>query len=486
MNAPWLVFDIGTGSAKAALIHAGRILAAASAAYPTAHGAGGFVEQDAEGWWGAVRSCCRDLSPRRLAGIALTGQMQDVVLLDENGGFIRPVILYSDTRARAEIDQIHALISEAELTKLTGTQQNAGSLLAKLRWLWRHEPENIARAAHLLLGGADAIAARLCGSRASDSTTAATTGLWQLAAGRLLDAPTLQRLELGWTQGLLPRIVDGGAQTGVLGAMPANELGLPAGTPVHLGPGDAGAATIGAGCGEVGTAYAYVGSSGWVGFSAREIGAAAAGAMSLAHPRRGHFIQVAPMMTSAGNLSWLRDVFDGGDYDELIARALACPPGNLVFLPYLQGERAPFNDPLARGAFVGIAADSGRPQLARAVLEGIIFAYRHTLSALSPQLPAHLTLIGGGARNEGLNQLFADILGLPAHLPPDAENAGLHGALRAAQVARGTASSYAIAPAPETRIFSPQTQQDQHYARQYQHYLAAYRALKPLFAQMAE
>ena len=486
MNAPWLVFDIGTGSTKAALIHDDHILDTASAAYPTTHGAGGLVEQDAESWWAAVRSCCRDLSPQRLAGIALTGQMQDVVLLDEYGQVIRPVILYSDTRARAEIDQIHALINEAELTRLTGTQQNAGSLLAKLRWLWRHEGQSITSAAQLLLGGADAIAARLCGSRASDSTTAATTGLWQLAAGKMLDAPTLYRLELGWALPLLPRIVDGGAQVGLLSEEAAQQLGLPAGSPVHLGPGDAGAATIGAGCGEVGPAYAYVGSSGWVGFSAREIGDAGAGVMSLAHPRLGHFIQVVPMMTSAGNLSWLRDVFDSADYDELIAQALACPPGNLVFLPYLQGERAPFNDPLARGAFVGIAADTGRPQLVRAVLEGIIFAYRHTLSALSPQLPAHLTLIGGGARNEGLNQLFADILGLPVHLPPDAENAGLQGALRAAQVAQGTADSYAIAPAPQTRILPPQPQYNRHYARQYQHYLAAYQALKPLFAQMAE
>ena len=486
MKAPWLVFDIGTGSTKAALIQAGRILAASSAAYPTTHGAGGFVEQAAEQWWAAVRSCCRDLSPRHLAGIALTGQMQDVVLLDASGRVIRPVILYSDTRARSEIDQLHALISPAELSSLTGTQQTAGSILAKLRWLWRHERQNSERAAQLLLGGADAIAARLCGSRASDSTTAATTGLWQLAAGKLLDAPTLHRLELGWALPLLPRVVAGGAQVGVLRAAAAQELGLPAGTPVHLGPGDAGAATIGAGCGELGAAYAYIGSSGWVGFSAREIGSAAAGVMSLAHPRRGHFIQVVPMMTSAGNLSWLRTLLASEDYAQIIAEATACPPGKLVFLPYLQGERAPFNDPLARGAFVGLAADTGRPQLVRAVLEGMIFAYRHTLSALSPQLPAHLTLIGGGARNNNLNQLFADILGLPVHLPPAAEHAGLQGALRAAQVAQGTADDYAIAPAPETRIFQPQTQHARHYARQYQHFLAAYQALKPLFAQMAE
>ena len=272
MNAPWLVFDIGSGSAKAALIADGQILASASADYPTRHGDGGLVEQDAEHWWDAARKCCHDLAPGDLAGIALTGQMQDVILLDAQGRLIRPVILYSDTRARAEIEEIHALMPADELAAITGAPQTAGSLLAKLRWLATHEPNSVASAVSLLLGGADFVATRLCGCRASDSTTAATTGLWQLAAGRSMDSATLNRLELGWALPLLPDVVAGGTQAGVLSAHAARELQLPAGIPVHLGPGDAGAATIGAGCGEVGPAYAYVGTSGWVGFSAHERG----------------------------------------------------------------------------------------------------------------------------------------------------------------------------------------------------------------------
>ena len=168
-----------------------------------------------------------------------------------------------------------------------------------------------------------------------------------------------------------------------------------------------------------------------------------------------------------------------------MAAAVACQPGALVFLPYLQGERAPFSDPLARGAFVGLAADTGRPQLYRAVLEGMIFAYRHTLSALMPALPPHLTLIGGGARNRQLNQLFADILGLPIHLPPHAEFAGLHGALRAAQVAAGQHDSYALETAAGARVLPPNPTHARHYERQYQRFHAAYQALKPLFADMA-
>ena len=151
MSRVWLVFDIGTGSAKAALVSAGQILVSTNAAYETAYGDGGVVEQDANDWWRAVQHSCRELDIRReIAGIVLTGQMQDVVLLDGRAQAIRPVILYSDLRAREEIERIHQCVSASELVAITGLHQSAGSLLAKLRWLRAHEAQHIARAKQLL------------------------------------------------------------------------------------------------------------------------------------------------------------------------------------------------------------------------------------------------------------------------------------------------------------------------------------------------
>ena len=143
------------------------------------------------------RACHELEAPADIAGIVLTGQMQDVILLDENGVPLRPVILYSDSRASAQIERIHQLVSPAELTAISGIEQSAGSLLAKLRWLDENERQSIKHAlADLLFGGADFIAARMTGAFVSDSTNASTTGLWHLAADRLLDAKLLARLEL--------------------------------------------------------------------------------------------------------------------------------------------------------------------------------------------------------------------------------------------------------------------------------------------------
>lgn len=485
MTAPWLALDIGSGSAKAALIADGGILRSRAAAYATQRHPGGIVEQAAADWWRAVVTICRELAPPPLAGIALTGQMQAVILLDEKGLPLRPVMLYSDTRAQRQLERLHERASPAELIAITGNEQTAGSLLAKLLWLQEHEPRSISRAARLLFGAADFIAARMTGVFVSDATTASTTGLWQLRRQRLLDAAQLQQLGLGWLDGMLPAVISGGEQVGSVTAEAARALGLAAGLPVYLAPGDAGSATIGAGCGEPGPAYAYVGSSGWVGFTAREAGDAAAGALTLAHPKRGNFVQVVPMMTSAGNLDWLQGIFEDHSHDEIITAALARPPSELLFLPYLHGERAPFNDPLARGAFIGIAGATEKADLWRAVLEGIVFAYRHTLSALMSPPPSQLTLIGGGARNAAFNQLFADAIGLRVQLPPAAENAGIYGALRAVAVRRGFQREYAIPPPAATRMLQPNPRHHARLARKYQHFREAYRALKPLFQRLA-
>ena len=157
----WLVFDIGSGSAKAALIRDGQILDTASAAYPTHQAAHGVVEQEAADWWHAAQRGCHALAmPADIEGIVLTGQMQNVILLDDKNQPVRPVILYSDTRATGEMDRLHDMVGEAALTELTGNAQTAGSLLAKLQWLARHEATSLDTARTMLFGAADYVAAR--------------------------------------------------------------------------------------------------------------------------------------------------------------------------------------------------------------------------------------------------------------------------------------------------------------------------------------
>jgi xylulokinase len=157
-----------------------------------------------------------------------------------------------------------------------------------------------------------------------------------------------------------------------------------------------------------------------------------------------------------------------------------------VDLPYLNGERSPFSDPFARGAFIGLEPRHTQADLARAVLEGVALAYRHALDSLITAPVAHLVLTGGGTRSPGWCQMIADICGVEVSIAPDAANVGLRGAVLAAQVARGERADYALAAsAAQSPSLCPDPSLRAHYDRQYAHFRAAYPALKPLFADMA-
>jgi xylulokinase len=263
----------------------------------------------------------------------------------------------------------------------------------------------------------------------------------------------------------------------------ATELGLPANIPIHHGPGDAGATTLGTGAGVIGPVYAYLGTSGWVAFSASERADPEQGAITLAHPHPERYIQVAPLLTAGGNLAWLRNLFGDGEYGKLIAEALERPPARLLYLPYLNGERSPFRDPNARGTFVGLENSTQKADLYRAVLEGVVYAYRHALEALTIAPFTQLTLTGGGARSAGWCQLFADLLGTTVTVLDDAENVGVRGAVLAAQVARGELSDYSLS-VEYSQIFHPDKAQSGWFERQYAIFRELYPALRTTFARL--
>lgn len=294
----------------------------------------GGVEQCADEWWGAFRDVMAELCAAavvrglRPIALALSGQMQDAIFVDEFARPLRRVILYSDTRARAEAAGVAARAAadggRPMAERLAGFK-GAASLLPKLLWVRAHEPGTLARAACLLLGAhsflcarllaADGVApgengadARARGRRRrffTDATTASVCGLvdpatgdWAVAqlehlcarSGGAAAAPPPIR----WAD-LLPAIVRADRAVGTMSERAAAELGLGcavlARLPLFHSCGDAGAVTIGVGAGAAGGLYAYLGTSGWVAHT-RE---AAARLEARAAPREGIFTLAHPL-----------------------------------------------------------------------------------------------------------------------------------------------------------------------------------------------
>lgn len=497
--------DIGTTCTKSALVdRKGEIVASASASYPT-HTDNGWIEQSPDDWWEATVTSLRELITQapsaQLVAIVLCGQMQDLILVDQETHLGR-AILYSDTRAQAEAGIVSKTIGEAQLCALTGNLQDASSLLAKLLWVKNHRPEHYQAARTLFVGSHDYITWRLCGARCTDYTTASTTGLLDLISNIWAqDTMKTLGLRVDW----LPELVDASAQVGLISADMAKLTGLPAGIPVFHGAGDAAAATLGAGAGIAGNAYIYLGTSGWLATSwEKEPINPENGIFNLRHPNPDWLIQIGPMLTAAGNFEWLHNTFgtlealasnrDNTDaYGLINDLAAKAPPGcnGVLFLPYLAGERAPMRDPNARGVFFGIRTDTTRADLYRAVLEGVAFSMRTIRDALptSSSSPSNvLNLIGGGAKSPVWPQIFADIFNCPVNVLDDPDSAGTRGAAILAGLGLGWFEGYIPSEEyfPTQSCFEPNTAAVSKHDLFYEIFRGLYPALKDNFTRLSE
>ncbi len=400
--------DVGTSAVKGLAIDPdGGVLATEEAPYPLSTPRPRWSEQDPEDWWRATEAVLASLERKAgaPAGIGLSGQMHGLVALDENDDVIRPAILWNDQRTQAECNEIEETIGLERLIKLTGNRALTGFTAPKILWVRNHEPENYARIAHVLLPK-DYVRLRLTGEHATDVSDASGTLLLDVA-NRAWSNEVLQALDIdpAW----LPNALESPDLSGT----------TQEGVPVAAGGGDQAAGAVGVGVDRKGPVSVALGTSGVV-FAALDAFAAdpEARVHAFCHAVPGAWHAMGVMLSAAGSLSWLRHtVAPETSYDELLAMAAEWPAGteNLIFLPYLAGERTPYADPDARGAFVGLGLRHDRGALTRAVLEGVAFGLRDSLDLIDelggqPQLGR---VSGGGARSRLWTQIIASVLELP-------------------------------------------------------------------------
>ena len=154
----------------------------------------------------------------------------------------------------------------------------------------------------------------------------------------------------------------------------------------------------------------------------------------LPHPVGDGIIEIAPILSAGAATAWARDALGVSiEAAEILARQADVAPGDVVFLPYLSGERSPFLDLDVRGAFLGLSSGDGPPELYYAVLEGVAFAIDANLRAMGGEQRRKVSLVGGGALSAIWPQIIADIVGAPVVAPADPVSATSFGAFRIAQ-----------------------------------------------------
>ncbi|MBN1857595.1 xylulokinase [Candidatus Bipolaricaulota bacterium] len=379
-----------------------------------------WVEQNPDDWWnGTWRSMRRVLTEaaidgRDIIGVGLTGQMHGLTLLDKSHRVVRPAILWNDQRTEEQCDEIRDVFGRSELLALTGNDAMAGFTLPKLLWVKENEPDAYARIAQILLPK-DYVRFRLTGRFATDRAGASGTLILDIAKR---DWATAILGAFGIEKSWLPPTHEGPEVTGHITPEAAKWTGIPAGTPVFAGAGDQAAQAIGVGASHAGTLAMTLGTSGVV-FAPTDRPIVEPGgrlhAFCHAVPGRWHLMGV--MLSAAGSLRWFRDeLVPTESFDVLTREASHVPVGSngLLFLPYLTGERTPYADARARGAFVGLTVRHDRAALARAVLEGVSFGLREGLELLSAagvDKTCEIRISGGGARSSCWRQILSDVLG---------------------------------------------------------------------------
>jgi xylulokinase len=264
--------------------------------------------------------------------------------------------------------------------------------------------------------------------------------------------------------------------------------GIPSNTPIVAGAGDQAAGAIGMGITRPGAVSATIGTSGVV-FAATDRPATdPQGRLHTfchAVPGRWHVMGV----TQAAGLSlrWFRDQLgNGASYEQLTAEAARVPPGadGVLWAPYLMGERTPYCDPNARAALVGLAASHGRGHIVRALMEGVAFSLRDTLSIFAElRVPVDSVRLGGGGSRSGLwRQIQADVYGHTVDIA-QADEGAAYGAAMLAGVGIGlwptvdAACDALVRPATQTR---PQPEVVALMNERYNPYRRLYPALRSI------
>lgn len=482
--AHFLGIDVGTSAVKVLLMDsAGKVLDTQSASYPVSSPKPLWSEQDPELWWQGTLDAVHQLKARlpkawqEVVAIGLSGQMHGAVCLDSEDKPIRPAILWNDGRAWQECETLNRTVPR--LGHIAGVPAMPGFTAPKLLWMKTHEPDNFQRIQTVLLPK-DYVRLKLTGERCTDVSDAAGT-LWLNEQERQWEEQILAASGLTLQQ--MPKLVEGNEITGNLTADAASALGLSPSVVVCGGGGDAAVGGVGIGAINEGDAFISIGTSGQI-FVAKEQYSANPEKYvhAYAHAIPGRWYQMACLLNGASPLAWFAKIC-GQSVPALLEEAQANQhdKSEVLFLPYLTGERTPHNNPFATGCFQGMTAATERHHLTQAILEGIAFSFRDCLNALSEDgLPfSEMGAIGGGAKSRYWLQILADVLNVPIRQYVGGETGPALGAARLAYLSVTGDTPKTICVMPEiATVLTPDTAQYPEYSERHARFSELYKNIE--------
>jgi D-xylulose kinase len=436
-----LGIDSGTQSTKVVVADArnGRVLAQAAKAYDLIAGLPpGAKEQHPHAWRAAAAQAIKaalknaDAAPEEVAAIGVSAQQHGFVPLDRAGEVIRPAKLWCDTSTAPECDILTRKLGglDGAIAEL-GNAVLPGFTASKILWLKRHEPENFARLATVLLPH-DYLNFWLTGNRVMEFGDASGTALLNV---RTRDwSPKVLRAIDARLAGALPPLIRSDQPAGFLQASAARELGLEPGVLVSAGGGDNMMGAIGTGNTRPGVVTASFGTSGTIYACSDKPVIDPRGEIAAFCDATNRWLPLLCTMNVTVATEMVREDF-GLTHPQFAAQAAQAPPGcgGLLLLPYLDGERTP-NVPDGTGVWFGAnKATFDAPHFARAAMEGVTLGMNYGLRRLRELgvKPRQIRATGGGARSKFWRQIMADVFEAEVVTLKESEGAAYGAALQA-------------------------------------------------------
>jgi glycerol kinase len=430
-----LAMDQGTSSSRAIAFTArGAIAAADQHPFEQIYPASGWVEHDPEVIWATTISATREVLKRLrekrqpVAAIGVTNQRETTLLWDRRTGIpVHNAIVWQDRRTADACRKLQEAGHEEEVIEKTGLRLDPYFSATKLAWILDAVPDarTAAAAGHLAFGTVDSFLIwRLTGGRlhVTDVSNASRTALFDIRTGC-------------WDEGLcelfrvpprcLPEVRDSAADFGAT----VQEL-FGESLPIRGVAGDQQAALVGQACFNAGDVKSTYGTGAFLVLNTgpRLLRSRNRLLSTVAYRLKGEttYALEGSILSAGATIQWLRDglgLISRAPEIELLAQSVP-DAGGVYLLPAFTGLGAPYWDPDARGAIVGLSRASGRGEIARAGLDSVVYQTRDLIDAMTADGlgPAQLKVDGGMAGNGFFLQRLADILGVPILRPRMAES----------------------------------------------------------------
>ncbi len=442
--------DLGTSSVRAVAVDTvGRTIATGQCEYDIMKPELNQAEQDMNQLWEATIQAIRQMlaSDSRLngniKGIGYSGQMHGLVMVDKDCKPIRNAIIWADQRTGTQIEKIYEKIPKEEFSKVFCNQLSAGFLLPSLMWVKEHEPDNYSKI-HKVMCPKDYIRYKMCGELGTDASDASSTGMWDMK-NRTWAYDLLK--QLGISSDLLVDSHEAYEQAGTVTTQCARLTGLKEGTFIAYGGGDSLMMELGNGMIQMGWMASTIGTACHLTCALdAPIYDPKLRTNTWCHGSETLWSIMGAHLSGGVALKWLKNNILGYEtFDDMTAIAQEIPVGSegLLFLPYLNGERTPHNDPDAKAVYLGMTLKHNKAHLIRSTMEGIVYSMKESYSIFQSLgiNGSRIIAAGGGAKSALFRQIQADMYNCPIYTNQGKEQASIGAAMTAA-VGSGTFRDY--------------------------------------------